>query len=103
GQSPFDIGITVGDNFYPVGMESLKDPRWQTWWEDMYGPLKIVFYPVLGNHDWYDFDSPAAQILYSDPYVELENACAVLYVRGRSHTVLCFGHTRGVTKTIELV
>jgi hypothetical protein len=65
-QSPFDIGITVGDNFYPVGIESLKDPRWQTWWEDMYGPLKIVFYPVLGNHDWYDFDSPAAQILYSD-------------------------------------
>jgi hypothetical protein len=65
-QSPFDIGITVGDNFYPIGIESLKDPRWQTWWEDMYGPLKIVFYPVLGNHDWYDFDSPAAQILYSD-------------------------------------
>lgn len=46
-------------------MESVNDPRWQTWWEDMYGPLKIVFYPVLGNHDWYGFDSPAAQILYS--------------------------------------
>jgi hypothetical protein len=68
-QSPFDIGITLGDNFNPVGMTGMKstqDPRWQTWWEDMYGPLKIVFYPVLGNHDWYYFDSPAAQILYSD-------------------------------------
>jgi hypothetical protein len=64
-RSPFDIGITVGDNFNPIGMESLKDPRWQTWWEDIYGPLKIVFYAVLGNHDWYGFDSPAAQILYS--------------------------------------
>ena len=31
----------------------------------MYSPLKIVFYAVLGNHDWYDFDSPAAEILYS--------------------------------------
>jgi len=46
-------------------MESTNDPRWQTWWEDVYGPLKIVFYAVLGNHDWYGFDSPAAQILYS--------------------------------------
>jgi hypothetical protein len=64
-QSPFDFGITAGDNFYPTGMESVSDPRWQTWWEDMYSPLKIVFYAVLGNHDWYDFDSPAAEILYS--------------------------------------
>jgi hypothetical protein len=64
-KSPFDIGITVGDNFYPIGMESPKDPRWQTWWENMYGPLNLVFYPVLGNHDWYHFDSPAAEILYS--------------------------------------
>jgi hypothetical protein len=63
-QSPFDIGITVGDNFYPVGMESLKDPRWQTWWEDVYGPMNLTFYAVLGNHDWYHFDSPAAEILY---------------------------------------
>jgi hypothetical protein len=65
GQSPFDIGITVGDNFYPIGMESLKDPRWQTWWEDVYGPMNLTFYAVLGNHDWYHFDSPAAEILYS--------------------------------------
>ena len=30
-QSPFDFGITAGDNFYPTGMESVSDPRWQTW------------------------------------------------------------------------
>jgi hypothetical protein len=64
-KSPFDIGLTVGDNFYPVGMESLKDPRWKTWWENLYGPMQIPFYAVLGNHDWYDFDSPAAEILFS--------------------------------------
>jgi hypothetical protein len=64
-QSAFDIGLTVGDNFYPVGMESPTDERWKTWWEELYAPLQIVFYATLGNHDWYDFDSPAAEILYS--------------------------------------
>jgi hypothetical protein len=64
-QTPFDIAITVGDNFYPVGMESPTDPRWQTWWEDVYGPMNLAFYAVLGNHDWYHYDSPASEILYS--------------------------------------
>jgi hypothetical protein len=62
---PFDFGITVGDNFYSVGMLSPSDERWQTWWEDIYGPLGITFYPTLGNHDWGHPDSPAAEILYS--------------------------------------
>lgn len=62
---PFDFGITTGDNFYPRGMESPADPRWKSWWEEMYAPLGIRFYAVLGNHDWINFDSPAAEILYS--------------------------------------
>jgi tartrate-resistant acid phosphatase type 5 len=61
----FDIGITLGDNFYSVGMESPADPRWQTQWEQVYGPLGIAFYAALGNHDWGHPDSPAAEILYS--------------------------------------
>ena len=65
-RKPFDFGITLGDNFYADGMHSADDPRWQTWWEDLYGALKIKFYPVLGNHDWYHPDSPAAEILYSE-------------------------------------
>jgi hypothetical protein len=65
-QSAFDIGVTVGDNFYVDGMKSPGDPRWQTWWEELYGPLQIMFYAVLGNHDWHLFDSPAAEILYSE-------------------------------------
>ncbi|HMF62374.1 MAG TPA: metallophosphoesterase [Vicinamibacterales bacterium] len=62
---PFDLAITVGDNFYSVGMKSPSDPRWQTQWEQLYGPLGITFYASLGNHDWGHPDSPAAEILYS--------------------------------------
>jgi tartrate-resistant acid phosphatase type 5 len=63
-EKPFDLAITLGDNFYSVGMESPADPRWQTWFEEVYGPLGITFYAALGNHDWGHPDSPAAEILY---------------------------------------
>lgn len=62
---PFDLGITLGDNFYSIGMVSPSDPRWQSQWEQVYGPLDIPFYAALGNHDWGHPDSPAAEILYS--------------------------------------
>ena len=62
---PFDLGITLGDNFYSTGMESPSDPRWQTQWEQVYGPLGITFYAALGNHDWGHPDSPASEIHYS--------------------------------------
>jgi hypothetical protein len=62
---PFDFGLTLGDNFYARGMNSPDDPRWQTQWEQLYSPMHIPFYAVLGNHDWSGADSPAAEILYS--------------------------------------
>ncbi len=62
---PFDFAITLGDNFYSVGMDSPSDPRWKTWWENLYTPLGIEFYASLGNHDWGQPDSPAAEILYA--------------------------------------
>jgi tartrate-resistant acid phosphatase type 5 len=65
-QTSFDFGITLGDNFYPVGMESPRDPRWTTQWEQLYQALGIKFYATLGNHDWGHPDSPAAEIIYSD-------------------------------------
>jgi hypothetical protein len=64
-KSPFDFAVTLGDNFYSVGMDSPTDPRWKTWWDDLYNPLGIKFYATLGNHDWGQADSPAAEILYS--------------------------------------
>jgi pimeloyl-ACP methyl ester carboxylesterase len=63
---PFDFGLTLGDNFYSTGMTSPSDPRWQTQWEQLYGPMGIKFYATLGNHDWASSDSPAAEILYAE-------------------------------------
>ena len=63
--TPVDFAITTGDNFYSVGMLSTADPRWKTWFEDLYGALGIPFYASLGNHDWGHPDSPAAEIMYA--------------------------------------
>jgi tartrate-resistant acid phosphatase type 5 len=64
---PFDFGLTFGDNFYPSGMTGTDDPRWRDWWEALYGPLGITFYPSLGNHEWYSGDGAAAEIAYRSP------------------------------------
>jgi tartrate-resistant acid phosphatase type 5 len=65
GRQPFDFGITLGDNFYSVGMLSPSDERWKTWWDALYDPMGIKVYATLGNHDWGHPDSPASEILYS--------------------------------------
>lgn len=62
---PFDFGLTVGDNFYDYGMDNTHDPRWQTQFEQLYGPMHIQIYASFGNHDYGQPDSPAAEILYS--------------------------------------
>lgn len=62
-KNPFDLGITVGDNFYPSGLSSPVHRRWQSQWEDLYTPLGIEFYAILGNHDTRDSASPFAQVL----------------------------------------
>ena len=62
---PFDFGVTLGDNFYPSGMEAPSDPRWRSDWSALYDPLKIPFYATLGNHDYNQPNSPAAEILYT--------------------------------------
>jgi hypothetical protein len=62
---PFDFGVTLGDNFYPIGMASPDDERWKTWWSDLYDPLQVPLYATLGNHDWGQPDSPAAEVLFT--------------------------------------
>lgn len=60
-----DFGLTLGDNFYENGVSSTDDPQWNSKWESIYGGLHLTFYPVFGNHDWEQPDSPAAEIIYS--------------------------------------
>jgi acid phosphatase len=45
--------ISTGDNFYPSGVTSVKDPQWKTSFESIYDApsLMIPWYAVLGNHD----------------------------------------------------
>jgi predicted MPP superfamily phosphohydrolase len=64
-EHPYDLGLTLGDNFYPRGLNSVDDPRWERQWESFYTPLGIRFYAVLGNHDYDDPRSPAAEIARS--------------------------------------
>jgi tartrate-resistant acid phosphatase type 5 len=65
--APFDFGITLGDNFYPSGMRGTDDPRWRDWWEALYGPLGVTFYPTMGNHEYYSDDGAAAELAYRSP------------------------------------
>ncbi len=67
---PFDLAVTLGDNFQDHGPEGPADPRWRPRWREPYHPLRLSFYPCLGNHDWASSSGPAAEVLYSDhdPY-----------------------------------
>ncbi len=51
-QQPFQLGITMGDNFYQCGVRSVDDDKWAERWEAMYAELGIPFYASLGNHDY---------------------------------------------------
>jgi hypothetical protein len=95
-QSPFDIGITLGDNFYPVGMESPTDPRWQTWWEDVYGQMKLTFYGVSRQSRLVSLRQPRIRDSLLPQGIKLENARALLHLHSRAHTVVCSG-TREVS------
>lgn len=46
--------ITLGDNFYEVGVSSLRDRHWTNTWKRIYthaGISKLPWYVSLGNHD----------------------------------------------------
>ena len=49
-----DFTISVGDNFYPNGIESTQDPQLQNSFEDIYTNTKLYenWYVALGNHDY---------------------------------------------------
>jgi acid phosphatase len=47
--------VLLGDNFYYTGVESTRDPLWESRFETVYSGdclKKIPFYAILGNHDY---------------------------------------------------
>jgi tartrate-resistant acid phosphatase type 5 len=65
--APPDLVLTVGDNIYPSGVESVRDPLWTLVFERVYAGdfwSDLVFFPSLGNHDVEG--NERAQIDYSD-------------------------------------
>lgn len=46
--------VSVGDNFYENGVESVSDSQWKSSFEDVYTApsLQTPWYVVLGNHDY---------------------------------------------------
>jgi tartrate-resistant acid phosphatase type 5 len=59
---PFDFGLTLGDNFYPKGLDDPVDPRWKREWELLYTRMHVRFYATLGNHDHLAEAAPEAEV-----------------------------------------
>ena len=59
-ERPIDAVILTGDNFYPCGVTSEKDPRWAI--NAALTRIGIPIFPVLGNHDYCGNADPDAQI-----------------------------------------
>jgi acid phosphatase len=57
--------VSVGDNFYPAGVQSADDPQWRTSFEEVYAApsLQTPWYAALGNHDYRG--RPGAQLAYA--------------------------------------
>ena len=66
---PLSLGFFLGDNFYPYGVSDVNDPQFQNKIVDIYEPLQIPFFAVLGNHDYGDTLHPGnveAQVEFTD-------------------------------------
>jgi tartrate-resistant acid phosphatase type 5 len=61
--APLSFGLTLGDNFYKVGLQNRKIP-WKALWEDKYAKLGLLFFATLGNHDYTDA-TPEQELSYN--------------------------------------
>jgi len=46
--------LNLGDSFYPAGVSSLQDSRWDSSWKNVYGDqvTNLRWYSIYGNHDY---------------------------------------------------
>ena len=60
-----DHVVTTVDNFYPDGVVSVTDPRWDIQWRDVYNTANLtglVWHASLGNHDHTDAGDASYQV-----------------------------------------
>lgn len=57
---PLDAIVLTGDNFYPCGVTSERDPRWSV--NLPLTSIGVPVFPVLGNHDFCGRADPDAQV-----------------------------------------
>jgi len=57
--------LSLGDNFYPDGVTSVKDRQFFSSWENVYRDksLLVDWYAALGNHDYHS--NPQAEVEFS--------------------------------------
>lgn len=78
--TPLHAIILAGDNFYPCGVTSESDPRW-----NLVRPLTTIgvpVFPVLGNHDFCGKSDPDAQIRASGTIANWNFPARQYLVRG---------------------
>ncbi|HVT93972.1 MAG TPA: metallophosphoesterase [Bryobacteraceae bacterium] len=68
---PFQLGLTLGDNFYRCGVRGVDDPIWKRVWSSFFDPLGIPFYATLGNHDYGRGAGPVCLGAHTDPAAEV--------------------------------
>lgn len=63
---PPNFIVPLGDNFYPSGVRSVRDPQWrETYLADSNSKeLQCPWFAILGNHDY--LGDPEAQIAFRD-------------------------------------
>lgn len=59
-ETRLDAIILTGDNFYPCGVTSERDPRWSL--NAALTAIGVPVFPVLGNHDYCGKADPDAQV-----------------------------------------
>jgi len=60
--APVKFVLNAGDSFYPAGINSLGDSKWEQMWGDIYHsmPPETPWYSTYGNHDYGQGDRSCA-------------------------------------------
>ncbi len=86
-EQSIDAILSTGDNIYPSGVKSVKDPQWKSKFESVFlaDKLPVPFWAVLGNHDYRS--DPDAQVAYTGHLLS-DGAATRWHMPGRKWTTV---------------